>query len=646
MKTPKPCGSWSSSISADMIAGDTIGLEQIVLDGDDIYWLEKRPTEDGRQVIVRRRAEGTVDEVLPSPYSARSRVHEYGGGSYTVDAGTVYFVDDRDQGIHVLRPDGTVAALSVTAGLRHAEPRLDPERRRLIVIGEDHSGPGEPNNFLAAVGLDGGGINILHEGHDFYASASLSPDGTRLAWLTWDHPDMPWDATTLWLARVDAEGRLHDPRAVAGGGSVSIFQPQWSPDGKLYFVSDASEWWNLHRLDDGRDVAVCELEAEFGLPQWVFAMSTWGFDSADRIVCASCRHGLWSLGSLCTSTGELQRLDTPYDDLSGVRVGAGRAVFLAGSATSLPAVASLDLETRQIEEIKSAGMAPVDEDTISRAEPVEFPTADGMNAYGFFYPPANDQTRIQEGELPPVIVMSHGGPTACASPGLNLKIQFWTSRGFAVLDVNYGGSTGYGRRFRERLRGTWGVVDVSDCVDGVDWLIAQGKVDPARLIIRGGSAGGYTTLCALTFTDRFRAGASLYGIGDLETLATDTHKFESRYLDRLIGPWPEARVIYRERSPRYHAASLSCPVIFLHGLEDRVVPPRQAEDMVEILRAKGVPVAYLAFPGEQHGFRRAETIRRSLEAELYFYSRVFGFALAENIEPVEILNAPSPEPKN
>ncbi len=639
MKTPRPCGSWRSPIDAGLIAGETIGLEQIVLDGTDVYWLEKRPAEGGRQVIVCRGQDGAISDALPQPHSARSRAHEYGGGAYTVCAGTVYFVEDRDQGLYMLaHGDSGATALSVVPGLRYAEPVVDTHRQCLIVVSEDHRSEGEARNCLAAVPLDGGPPRILHRGHDFYASACLSPDGRQLAWLTWDHPDMPWDASTLWLAQVDDDGDVHDVRAVAGGGSVSAFQPQWSPDGRLYYVSDANGWWNIHRLENGQDTALAEFDAEFGLPQWVFSMSTYGFESAERIVCASCRDGLWSLGALCTRTGELQRIDTPYDDLSGIRVHAGAAVFLAGSGTSLPAVVALDLKTKELTELKSSGCIPVDAAWIAVAEPVRFPAADGAVAYGFFYRPLNAEATVPANERPPLIVMSHGGPTAAAAAALNLKIQYWTSRGFAVLDVNYGGSTGYGRQYRARLDGGWGVVDVSDCVHGVDWLVAQGEVDPERVIIRGGSAGGYTTLCALTFTDRFRAGASLYGIGDLETLATDTHKFESRYLDRLVGPWPQAREIYRARSPRYHAEQLSCPIIFLHGLEDRVVPPRQAQDMVEVLRAKGVPVAYLAFPGEQHGFRLADTIRRALEAELYFYSRVFGLTLAESIEPIEIEN--------
>jgi len=643
MKTAKACGSWPSPIDTGLIAGETIGLEQIVLDGDDIYWLEKRPAESGRQVVVRRTADGSTNDALPAPYSARSRVHEYGGGTYTVCDGTLYFVSDADQGLYALGPDEADAtALSVIAGLRYAEPHLDRLRHRLLVISEDHRSEGEPTNRLTSVELDGGATRTLHEGHDFYASATLSPDGMQLAWLTWDHPDMPWDASTLWRAQIDDAGELCDIEAVAGGDRVSIFQPQWAPDGRLYFVSDASGWWNLHRLEDGKDVPLTELEAEFGLPQWVFAMSTYGFESAERIVCASCRDGLWSLATLCTSTGELQRVDTPYVDLSGVRARPGKALFLAGSGTSPPAVVSLDLQTRQTAELKSSASLSIAAPFLSQAQAVEFPAGDGASAHAFFYRPTSETTTVPEGELPPLIVMNHGGPTAAASAALNFKIQYWTSRGFAVLDVNYGGSTGYGRSYRERLRGQWGVVDVSDCVSGVDWLIDQGEVDAERVIIRGGSAGGFTTLCALTFTDRFRAGASLYGIGDLETLARDTHKFESRYLDRLVGPWPEARELYRARSPRYHADGLSCPVIFLHGLEDRVVPPQQALDMAAILRAKGVPVAYLGFAGEQHGFRRADTIRRSLEAELYFYSRVFRFTPADPIEPIPIDNLQQP----
>jgi dipeptidyl aminopeptidase/acylaminoacyl peptidase len=481
---------------------------------------------------------------------------------------------------------------------------------------------------------------VLVTGNDFYSSPRPTPDGGRLAWLTWNHPNMPWDGTELVLCDLGTEGLPENVAGVAGGQDESVFQPEWSADGTLHFVSDRTGWWNLYRLSGVSVEPLCEMEAEFGSPQWVFGMSTYAFLSSGRIVCSYKERGSSYLAVLDTEAGGLEPVETPYSSIAYVRasVATGDVVFLGGSPTELACIVRLDPSTGEREVLRRSGTLEIDSGYLSVPEPVEFPTENGRTAYAFFYAPKNLDHAAPEGELSPLLVMSHGGPTAATSASLDPEIQYWTSRGIAVLDVNYGGSTGYGREYRRRLDGAWGVVDVEDCANGTKYLAGRGLVDGERLMITGGSAGGYTTLCALAFTDTFAVGASHFGVSDVEELAKETHKFESRYLERLIGPYPERADLYRERSPIHHADKLSCPVIFFQGLEDEVVPKEQAETMFAVLREKGLPVAYVPFEGEQHGFRRAENIRRVLDGELYFYSRVFGFELADPVEPVAIEN--------
>lgn len=633
-----PYGAWKSSITADMIVGETVGLGQICCDGADIYWTELRPSEQGRTVVCHRDASGVITDLTPPDYNVRSRAHEYGGGGYTVSAGVLYFCNATDQRLYRHTADSAPQPLTAEGPWRYADMVVDTGRQRLIAVREHHDESlDEPENALVAIGFDGG-VSVLAEGADFYAAPRLSPDGSQLVWLTWDHPDMPWDSCRLWRAEVAPDGRLANPQNIAGGDGEAVFQPQWSPDGVLHFVSDPTGWWNLYRWAGESAVPVCTMAAEFGLPQWVFGMTTYGFDAAGGIVSAYAEGGRWRLGRVVS--GAAAAIDTAYCDFGSLKVAGDIVYFLAGHPSDPPALVSRDLSTGTETVIRRSTEAALDPGHLSQAEAVRFPTQGGAEAHGFYYPPANDEFTAPGGTLPPLIVKSHGGPTGQTGESLNLKIQYWTSRGFAVLDVNYRGSTGYGRAYREALRGGWGVVDVDDCEAGAAYLVDQGKADGARLIITGGSAGGYTTLCALTFRDSFKAGASHYGIGDLSTLATDTHKFESRYLDRLIGPWPEAEAVYRARSPIHFAESLDCPVIFFQGLDDKVVPPNQAEAMVAALREKGTPVAYCPFEGEGHGFRQAANMKRALDGELYFYGRIFGFTPADDLEPVEIENLP------
>ena len=634
-----PYGSWKSPITADVVAAGEVGLEQVRLDGDDVYWIERRSQEGGRKVIVRRSADGQVADVTPVGFNARTRVHEYGGGDYAVSNGTIIFSNFTDQRLYVQQPGSEPKPLTPTADMRYADGVIDRRRNLFICVREDHSGHGEAINTLVSIDVKTENPGkIVVSGNDFYSSPRLSPDGSRLAWLTWNHPNMPWDGTELWVGKLNEDGSIGKAVRVAGGVNESIFQPEWSPDGTLYFVSDRSGWWNIYRWQDDRVEPVCPTEAEFGQPQWVFASALYGFASEKQIVCSYTKRGHDYLATLDTATRALDDIELPFTAISQVRVAGDRVVFIGASATEPTSIASLNLATKQLEVLRRSRETAVDAGYLTNSRAIEFPTEDGLTAHGYFYPPQNQDYAVPASEKPPLVVMSHGGPTSASSASLKYSIQYWTSRGIAVLDVNYGGSSGYGRAYRERLKGRWGIVDVDDCVNGARHLVAGGEVDGNRLAIRGGSAGGYTTLCALTFRDAFKAGASHYGISDLEALARDTHKFESRYLDSLIGPYPEQRDLYVERSPIHFTDRLNCPMILFQGLEDKVVPPNQAEKMVEAVRAKNLPVAYLTFEGEQHGFRKAENIKRVLEAELYFYSKVFNFELADAVEPVKIEN--------
>jgi dipeptidyl aminopeptidase/acylaminoacyl peptidase len=649
MRTPQaaPYGSWSSPITSDLIVASTIGLSGILLDGSDVYWLEARPQENGRSVIVRRAADGTLVEVTPpwtgadeKAFSVRTRVHEYGGGAYLVGDGVVYFCNDADQRLYRQERGETPVAITPDParprGLRYADGVLDARRGRMIWVREDHTAAAvEPVNTLVEIRLDGAQPQqVLQSGRDFYAAPRLSPDGAKLAWLEWSHPNMPWTGCELWVSECAADGSVGNKRLVAGGDDESIFQPEWSPDGTLYFVSDRAQpslegrWWNLFRLRDAaldnsaRIEPVYPLAAEFGRAQWLFRLSTFAFTSAGQLACSYVQGGGCRMSTVDLASLEARPVATHYQDISSLRATTERVYFVGGSPTAPPALVELDPASGQTTTLKLSSTQDVEgyRNYLAVPQPVTFETDNGLQAHGLFYPPQNADFAAPAGELPPLLVHCHGGPTAAASPTLSWGTQYWTSRGFAIFDVNYGGSTGYGREYRLRLQGNWGVVDVADCVNGARYLAEAGRVDPKRWAISGASAGGYTALAALTFRKDFRTGASYYGIGDLEALAKDTHKFESRYLDGLIGPYPQRKDLYVARSPIHSAQLLAVPVAFFQGAEDRVVPPQQAEEMVEALRRQHVPFLYLLFDGEQHGFRRADNIKRALDAELYFYA--------------------------
>jgi dipeptidyl aminopeptidase/acylaminoacyl peptidase len=641
--TTAPYGAWRSPISAELVAAGGVSLDEVRVAGEAVHWIEGRPTEGGRQVVCRAVPGKPPEDLTPAEVNARTRVHEYGGGAYALDGETLFFSDFADQRLYRLdpgaeRPRPITPEPPAKAAHRYADARPTPDGRRLVCVRERHEG-GQVHNELVAVPADGSGPPLLLAGgRDFYASPRVSPDGRRLAWLEWDHPNMPWDGTELRLATLGGGGLAGDPVTVAGGPEESVFQPDWSPDGVLHLVSDRTGWWNLYRVEpEGELEARCPAEEEFGHPQWVFGMATYAFLAGGRIACIHGRGPMQRLGILGPD-GALTDLELPFTSFypPHLRAAGDRLACIAGSPTGAPAVVLIDPAGGSVEVLRSSEDRELDPGYLTTPEPIEFPTEGGRTAHALYYPPANRDAQGPQGERPPLVVASHGGPTSAVVSELRIGFQYFTSRGIAVVDVDYGGSTGYGRAYRKRLEGQWGIVDVDDCVAAARYLAGRGDVDPGRLAIRGGSAGGYTTLCALTFRDDFAAGASYYGVADVSALARDTHKFESRYLDRLIGPWPEAEPLYRERSPIHFTDRLSCPVILLQGLEDEIVPPAQAEMMAAALDAKAIPHAYLPFPGEQHGLRQAAHIRRALEAEVYFYSRVFGFDLADPVEPVPI----------
>lgn len=632
-------GSWKSPITSDVIVSETIDVQQIILD-NAIYWSEMRPAEEGRYVIVKY-DEGITD-VTPAPFNARTRVHEYGGGAYIVKGEVVYFSNFEDQRIYKQVIGETPEPLTPDKNMRYADGVI--HENNLICVREDHTQKGEAVNTIVKIDGKTGESTVLVSGNDFYSTPRVSPDGSQLAWLTWNHPNMPWDGTELYIGTFK-NGSIDHITKVAGGKNESIFQPEWSPDNVLYFVSDKTNWWNIYCFQNknknnnkNKIDPVYPMEAEFGKPQWVFRRSTYDFLSDDTIICTYGKNGIWHLAILDIPNKKLEEIPTPYESIGYVRAENNTAVFRGGSPTEFQSIVAVDINTKECTVLRSSGNITIDSGYISVPKPVEYPTTNGVTAHAFYYPPYNKDYE-QPDEKPPLVVKTHGGPTSSVSSTLDLKIQFWTSRGFAVLDVNYRGSTGYGREYRTQLNGKWGIVDVKDCVHGALYLVKTGDVDKNRLAIKGGSAGGYTTLCALAFTDVFKAGASYYGVSDAEALTKETHKFESHYLDTLIGPYPEQKEVYRERSAMYHVDKLSCPVIFFQGLEDKIVLPNQAETMVNALKKKGIPVAYIPFEKEQHGFRRSENIKRALDAELYFYGKIFGFEPADSIkdEPIENL---------
>ncbi|MFQ5921412.1 MAG: prolyl oligopeptidase family serine peptidase [Anaerolineales bacterium] len=647
-KETKPYGSWTSTISAADVAEGLKAPGQIIVSEGIVYWSESRPQEAGRVAIIRRLQNGEAQEAAPEDFNCRTRVHEYGGGAFFADGKTLYASSFEDQRLYKIEPGANPVAISpepeIPAGLRYADGRLSPDRNRIYCVRERHEPEGTVENELVALSPEGDQApRTIATGRDFYAFPRLSPDGSKLTWLEWDQPNMPWDGTELWVAEIGSDGGLQGAQKIAGGSDESIFQPGWSPDGTLHFVSDRSGWWNLYRWQGEGAQSLAPMEAEFGSPMWVFGLSQYAFLPDGRIASIYSQDGLDYLAMIHNQ--ELTRLDV---DLTTFRPrslhfepASKRLVFVAGSSDHPARAYALSVDGDELEPLSPEPDALPQAEDISHAIAIKFPTAGGHEAHAFYYAPKNSKYSAPEGELPPLIVLSHGGPTSHTDSEFVLAHQYMTSHGFAVVDVNYRGSVGYGRAYRQLLNGEWGVADVEDCIHAAWYLAERGKVDGERLIIRGGSAGGYTTLCALVFHEVFSAGASYFGVADVEALARDTHKFEARYLDSMIGPYPEQIELYRERSPIHFVDRISSPLILLQGREDKVVLPSQAELMVEALEEKGLPYAYIEFEKEAHGFRDSANIKRALEAEFYFYSKIFGFDLDEAVEPVTIENLAS-----
>lgn len=623
MPVVAPYGTWSSPITTEMLVEQTVGLQEVATGPGRIAWCETRPTEQGRYVVVELGAGGTAVERTPEGFSSRTRVHEYGGRCWTFAGDDLISSNWSDQRLWRFPADGgdpvaLTAEPATPRSVRFADPVVTPDGRFVICVRERHSGS-RVDNDLVAVPLEGSGEPVvLAAGRDFFAAPAVSPDGTRLAWLCWDHPEMPWDATECWVARIGVDAELGEPELGAGGNGEAVQQPRFAPDGALHWVSDPTGWWNLYREGE----ALCPMEAEAGEPAWVFGTSTYCFLSDGTPVVSW--HGPAGSGIGVVDNGRVAPLDTPWSGFRYLAGGGDAVAAIASSPTEVPAVVRIGRDgTCTV--LRRSRELDFPTGTVSVPEHLRFPTAGGEEAWGWFYRPVNGDFAGPPDELPPLVVRTHGGPTSATEASLSLAVQYWTSRGFAVVDVDYRGSTGYGTAYRNRLRGNWGICDVEDVVAAATWLAEQGAIDARRCVIRGGSAGGYTTLAALAFTDAFAAGASYFGVADLGMLARDTHKFESRYLDRLVGPWPEAEATYRARSALYNLDRFDKPLILLQGLEDEVVPPEQSEAIRNALRDKGVPVAYLAFAGEQHGFRRAETVVAATLAELSFYGLVLGF---------------------
>lgn len=662
MPITAPYGTWPSALTPELLVEGATGLSELQRDGDRLYWLESRPSEGGRYVVVQRTTDGRVTELTPPGTNARTRVHEYGGGGYLAADGVVWFTDFADQRIY--RRDGTdqvprplTPEPLEPGGLRYADLQVTADRRWIVCVRERHDGPTaeDVQNELVVLPADGAGddeVRVLARGRDFYAAPRLHPDGTRLAYVAWDHPNMPWDDTELLVSDVveDGDGLLQvgPPVSIAGGADQheSVMAPAWSPDGVLHAISDRTGWWNLYRFDGatGDPVAtnLAEVTVDLGAPHWQFGAALYGFLDDGRIAVIATDHGVARPSLLDPETGTVEPLPVPHTSCRALVTDGRTVTYLGGSPTQPDGVIHLDVTAGSPwETLYASRQLPVDPAWLSEPRTISFPTTDGMTAHALYHAPRNPDVVGPETERPPLIVMSHGGPTGHVSPRLELGIAYWTSRGFAVVDVNYRGSSGFGRAYRDALRGAWGVRDVDDCVAAARSLADGGEVDGDRLLIQGGSAGGFTTLAALTFHDVFAGGASSYGVGDLAALAEETHKFESRYLDGLVGPYPEAAELYRERSPVHHADRLSCPVILLQGLLDRIVPPAQAEEMIAAMAERGVPYAYVTFPDEDHGFRKAENVVRALEATLSFYTQLFGVEPAEDIDPVEVVGLPT-----
>ncbi len=634
-----PFGSWSSPVTAELVAKQGVRLGHMQVFEGRVYWLESRPQEQGRGVIVCCDGQSKTD-VTPEDMSVRTKVHEMGGGDFLVCQLGIFFVNAIDQAVYLTDTSGNTKAITTVSDdksvWRFADFSITPDLAFLFSVRERHD-ISPVKNELVSIELKTGEVRVVAEGHDFYSFPRVSPQGHRLCWTCWNHPQMPWDGTELWVADIHRDGSVNAAHKVCGGEHESIYQPAWSPDGVLHFVSDRSGWWNLYSFRDGVLNALTPTDNDCGIPQWVFGTSSYCFASESDIYFAFFEEGQQQLAHLDVDTGHIEPLELPFREYPGQLQFDSNKLYMQAGGPALPlSVFEVELSSGHYRDLVGDGELPVPIDFVSIAKPVRFTSASGYQSHGFFYEPLHPEFCGLDDEKPPLLVMSHGGPTGHTSSSLNWQIQYWTTRGFAVVDVNYAGSTGFGREYRDLLNEQWGINDVNDCVYAARYLVEDELVDGDRLMIRGGSAGGFTTLCALAFFDDFAAGMSRYGVADLEALAKDTHKFEARYLDNLVGPYPEARSVYQERSPIHHASELSCPILILQGADDPIVPPSQSQELVKALAEKDIPHAYIEFEGEGHGFRKQENIVRALQAELSFYRQVLHIDSEEQLEQVPL----------
>lgn len=627
-KKVEPYGSWESSVSARSVgSGDHVF--ELNLEGDDVYLVEVRPREPkARYSIMKVKATGgQASELIGAPFNARSTVHEYGGGGFVIAGDSIVFSNFDDQRLYKRGNKDTILPLTREGSdSRYADGVFDKIRNRIVCVRELHpvSGKREAVNSIVAVDLKTGAESVLATGNDFYSFPRISPDGSLLAWISWNFPNMPFDGSELWVGDLDSsDGSIANKRKLAGGLDESVTQPKWKSTRDLYFISDRTGWWNIYRWNESEGISsVCPKDADFCHPDWNLGLSTYAFGSDGEILCTFAEEGEWKLARIRDS--RLEIVESQFTEVNHIQSSGAIAVFLAGSPTEGHAVFQYNFPAGKIQKIYES---PEENSAGPKIPPslpnsLTFPTSNNSGAYGFFYTPLNPEYRGPEGDLPPLIVMVHGGPTHASSNVLRGNIQFFTSRGFAVFDVNYGGSSAYGREFRRRLNGQWGVVEVEDAVNGAKYLGKEGRIDEKRVVIRGGSAGGWATLAALAFTDFFRAGACYYGISDLERWELDCHKFESQYLHSLIGSYPQERELFSARSPTRHAKEFRAPLIIFQGLEDKVVPPSQSELMVAALKKEGKSVEYFPFAGEQHDFRQAAHIEEALTRELELYRKV------------------------
>ena len=639
-KISAPYGSWRSPISAEWVAASSQHwINQLYAAGENIYLLLRLPEQGGRSTVARLQGDGHIEQLTPATFDARTRVYEYGGSCFAVNDSVIYFSNFPDDRLYRHLPGESPRPITAAGDMRYADLVIDHKRNRLICIREDHTPTGEPKHTLAAVNLDGDEFGaVLFDQTDFVAFPVLSQDGRKLAWVAWNHPNMPFFSSSLWAADVDEDGSLTNIQQIVPEQEESVTDPRWSPNGDLYFCSDRSNWWNLYRWQDGEITAVSPMAAELGNPYWNIGKTMYRFLTPSRVLAAYNQNGTWHLAQIDTETGTRKELITDFTYIVHLEVVGDHAFVVAGSSSTPRALFMLDLISGEYTCLASSVQHSIPEAYISPSAHISYPTENGLQAHGFYHPPHNPEFEAPAGELPPLIVIAHGGPTGSVKHALDIGVQFYTSRGFAVLEINYGGSAGYGREYRNRLRGEWGVVDVDDAVNGARYLVQQGLADGERTIVRGGSAGGFTTFAALAFRDVFKAGSSHYGISDLEFWDQETHKFEAHYCRTLIGPYPEQTALYRERSPIHRAGEINVPLLIFQGLDDKVVPPNQSRFVADALRARGVPVAHVEFEGEAHGFRFFETNVRVHQTELAFFGQVFGFDPADELPPMHIDN--------